>query len=95
MAGLKEKIYEMLPGEKDIRVTASHDSLILAGTVSNTSNLAQVLALAQSYAPKEKGGHGKIINLLEVGGVQQVMLEVRSLRCQGVLELNWASISAR
>ena len=77
VAGLKEKIYEMLPGEKDIRVTASHDSLILAGTVSNTANLAQVLALSQSYAPKEKGGHGKIINLLEVGGVQQVMLEVK------------------
>ena len=81
-AGLKEKIHEMLPDEKDIRVTASHDALVLAGTVSNTANLSQVLALAQSYAPKGKEakgkeGSGKIINLLEVGGVQQVMLEVR------------------
>jgi len=77
VARLKEKIYEMMPNEKDIRVTASHDALVLSGTVSNTANLSQVLALAQSYAPQDKGGKGKIINLLEVGGVQQVMLEVR------------------
>jgi pilus assembly protein CpaC len=78
VTSLKEKIYEMMPDEKDIRVTASHDSLVLAGTVSNTANLSHVLALAQSYAPKEKDSKaGKVINLLEVGGVHQVMLEVR------------------
>lgn len=74
---LKEKIYEMMPGEKDVKVTANHGSLVLAGTVSSTANLAQILALAQSYAPKDKEGKTSIINLLEVGGVHQVMLEVR------------------
>ncbi len=74
---LKEKIYEMAPNEKDIKVTAGHDSLVLSGTVSNTANLSQVTALAKSYAPKDKEGKAKIINLLEVGGVHQVMLEVR------------------
>lgn len=77
VTGLKAKIYEMLPNEKDIRVTASQDSLILAGTVSNAANLSQVLALAEAYAAKGKGADSKIINLLEVGGVHQVMLEVR------------------
>ena len=74
---LKEKIHEMLPNEKDIKVTASHDALVLAGTVSNTSNLSQVVALANAYAPRDKDGKSKVMNLLEVGGVHQVMLEVR------------------
>ena len=74
---LKEKIHEMLPNEKDVKVTASHDALVLSGTVSNTSNLSQVVALANAYAPRDKEGKSKVMNLLEVGGVHQVMLEVR------------------
>jgi pilus assembly protein CpaC len=74
---LKDKIHEALPTEKDIRVTASHDAVVLAGTVSSTSNLSQVIALANAYAPKDKDGKSKVMNLLEVGGVHQVMLEVR------------------
>jgi pilus assembly protein CpaC len=68
---LKEAIHKILPEEKDVRVTPTGDSVTLSGTVSSTSNLSQVLALAESYYPK------KVINLLEVGGVHQVMLEVR------------------
>jgi pilus assembly protein CpaC len=68
---LKEQIHQLLQEEKDIRVTASQDRVTLSGKVSNTGNLAQVLSLAESYAPK------KVTNLLEVGGIHQVMLEVR------------------
>ncbi len=68
---LKEKLHEILPEEKDIRVTTTHDSITLSGTVSSSSALTQVLSLAEPFAP------GKIINLLEVGGIHQVMLEVR------------------
>jgi len=68
---LKEKLHEILPEEKDIRVTAIHDSITLSGTVSGTSALSQVLSLAEPFAPK------KVINLLEVSGIHQVMLEVR------------------
>lgn len=74
---LREKIYDMLPNEKDIRVTAHHDSLVLSGTVSSAANLSQVLTMAEAYAPRDKDRKGKIMNLLEVGGVHQVMLEVR------------------
>jgi pilus assembly protein CpaC len=70
---LKEMLHKILPEEKDIKVNYTHDSITLYGTVSSTSNLSQVLALTQSYLPKE----GKVINLLEVAGVHQVMLEVR------------------
>jgi pilus assembly protein CpaC len=68
---LKEAIYKILPEEKDLRVTSTGESVTLSGTVSSTSNLSQVLAIAESYYPK------KVVNLLEVGGVHQVMLEVR------------------
>ena len=74
---LKEKIHEMFPNEKDIKVTASHDAVVLSGTVSNAANLSQVVALANAYAPQDKDKKGKVMNLLEVGGVHQVMLEVR------------------
>jgi pilus assembly protein CpaC len=75
---LKEKLHEILPDEKDILVTSSHDRITLSGTVSSTANLSQVLALAESFAGAGgKEGEGKVINLLEVAGVQQVMLEVR------------------
>ncbi len=94
---LKDKIHEMLPNEKDVKVTASHDALLLAGTVSNTANLSQVVALANAYAPRDKDGKSKVMNLLEVGGVHQVMLEVRvsemSRTLMRRLGINFAYIS--
>lgn len=74
---LKAKLHEMFPEEKDIRVNAAQDSITLSGTVSSTANLSQVLALASTYAPGDKDGKAKVVNFLEVGGVHQVMLEVR------------------
>jgi pilus assembly protein CpaC len=74
---LKVKLYEMFPQEENILVTATHEAISLSGTASSTSILSQILALAQSYAPKDKNGIPQFINLLKVGGVQQVMLEVR------------------
>lgn len=68
---LKSQIHQFFPEERDIKVMATHDHITLAGTVSSTENLSHILALAEPYAPK------KIMNLLQVGGVQQVMLEVR------------------
>ena len=69
---LKQKIHEVLPNETELRVLSTRDSITLAGRVSNTANLSQALSLAEGYAPK-----GKVRNLVEVGGVHQVMLEVR------------------
>ena len=58
-------------------MTATQDSITLSGRVSSAANLSQVLALARSYAPE-----GKVNNLVEVRGVQQVMLEVRVAEMQ-------------
>jgi pilus assembly protein CpaC len=74
---LKQKLHEILPGEKALRVTASNNSITLSGRVSNAVNLSEIMALARAYAPE-----GKVNNLVEVGGVQQVMLEVRVAEMQ-------------
>ncbi len=67
---LKEQIYELL-NEKDIRITANQDYIALSGTVTSATNLTHALVLAEAFAPK------KVLNLLQVGGNHQVMIEVR------------------
>ena len=74
---LKETLYKILPEEKDIRINSTHDQITLSGTVSSATNLSQVLALAGPFAPLDEKKEPKIINLLEVAGIHQVMLEVR------------------
>ena len=74
---LKQEIHDMLPEERDLRVTATNDSITLSGRVSSSANLSQALAIARSYAPE-----GKVRDLAEVRGVQQVMLEVRVAEMQ-------------
>lgn len=74
---LKQQLHEILPEETDVRVTATRDAITLSGRVSNALSLSQVLALARSHASE-----GKVHNLIEVRGVQQVMLEVRVAEMQ-------------
>lgn len=74
---LKEKLHEMFPQEDDIRVIAANSRLTLLGAVSSTATLSQILELAQAYAGAGKDGNPLLNNFLEVGGVHQVMLEVR------------------
>lgn len=73
---LKEDIHRLLPHEQAVEITAMHDRITLAGTVSSTARQAKILEIAEAYAPEN------VVNLLQVAGVQQVMLEVR------VLEMN-------
>jgi pilus assembly protein CpaC len=72
LSRLKRQIHEILPEEEALQVIGTNDSITLSGKVSNAVNLSQALALAKSYAPE-----GKVNNFVEVGGVHQVMLEVR------------------
>jgi pilus assembly protein CpaC len=68
--GLKAKLGELLPGEP-VQVRQASDGLILSGRISNATSMQRALALAERYAP------GKITNLMEVVGNQQIMLAVR------------------
>jgi pilus assembly protein CpaC len=70
----------VLPEERDIRVHAAHDSITLTGKVGSTNGAAHALAVADAFKARPDQ---KIINLIEVAGVQQVMLEVRVAEMSG------------
>lgn len=92
---LKESLHEMLPEEDGIRVYATHDTIVLSGTVSSTENLDEALALANSFTPRKS----KVRNLLTVTGVHQVMLEVTIAEMSRTvakrLGINWAWLNDR
>jgi len=76
---LKAKLHELLPNEP-IQVYTSQGAIVLSGEVSSPAKMDAALALATSFAPHDEEGNvksGKVVNLMHVGGVQQVMLEVK------------------
>lgn len=89
LQSLKKKLHDLLPGE-EIEVYSAQRNIILAGNVSNVSSMEAALKIARGYFASfsavkttefSQGGDssvdGEIINLMSVGGVQQVMLEVK------------------
>jgi pilus assembly protein CpaC len=70
---LKEKLAQVLPKEK-IAVEAAGDTIVLSGEVSGPIAQQTAVNLAAPFAGGKKE---KVVNLLHVGGVQQVMVEVR------------------
>lgn len=67
---LKERFNTLLPGER-IEVYQSKEWILLKGEVSSSPTLMTALSIAEPFAP------GKVMNLLQVGGLQQVLLEVK------------------
>lgn len=68
--GIKRRLFELMPSEQ-IEVRGSADSVVLSGTVAGANHAANAQAVAESFAP------GKVTNLIQVKGSQQVMLAVR------------------
>lgn len=71
VAGLKKLLHELLGRDSGIEARAAKNSIYLSGTARSSEALAQASALAESFAP------GKVVNMAQVAGVHQVMLEVR------------------
>ncbi len=70
IAEFKERLRELLPGEP-IEVRTANDGIVLSGTVSSVRKLDQALEIGERYAPE------RVLNLMNVGGTQQVQLKVR------------------
>lgn len=70
---LQGKLGQMLPSEKGITVGTAGNSLVLSGTVSDAVKVDKAMSLAEAYAGKDN----KVINMMQVGAPQQVMLEVK------------------
>lgn len=70
---LKEKLFKVLPKEK-IAVESAGDTVVLTGEVSGPVAQETALALATPFAGGKKEN---VVNLIHIGGVQQVMVSVR------------------
>ncbi|MBD9425747.1 type II and III secretion system protein family protein [Pseudomonas sp. PDM15] len=95
LSGLKGKLYQLLPNEK-IEVFSAQGSLVLRGQVGSAAAMDTAIKVAKSYAAQTASivqGEGEaakakatesleVINLLTVGGSQQVMLEVKVAEMQ-------------
>ncbi len=82
LGGLKQKLHRYLPGET-IEVESSQQSIVLSGEVSSPRKMSAALELAETYLADEQrhGGKGEnttqVLNLMQIGGAQQVLLEVK------------------
>ena len=68
--GLKATLAQLMPTES-VAISVSNGALVLSGTVSSASAAEKLMTIAETYAPK------RVVNMLGVGGVQQVLLEVK------------------
>jgi len=92
LESLKEKLFQLLPNE-DIAVYAAQRYIVLSGSVSSPMVMDAALRVAEGYlaqigtAVEEQQfeqqqtgtdeAAGEVINLMQVAGAQQVMLEVK------------------
>jgi len=98
LTALKEKLHELFPNEK-IDVHGSETGVVLSGTVSGPEIVEEVLRLTRTFMPKlaetkdETIGTGfsgdGITNLLRVGGIQQVLLEVKFAEVTRTSNRDW------
>ena len=85
---LKFKLHEIMPQEP-IEVHTVQRSIILKGRVSNVENMDAAMRLAEGFlktvdiddpaggGEKIRRSDGKVINMMHIGGAQQVMLELK------------------
>ena len=67
---LKQRLKEMLPNEPiDVRISGA--GVVLSGVVSGKAKVEMAMRLARNYVG------GSVVNMMTVGGTQQVMLKVR------------------
>ena len=93
---IERKLRSIL-GSPDIHVEALGEGIILSGSVGGPVHVERASAIARAYF--EKGGADRVVNVLEVGGNQQVMIEViiaemqRSLGHRLSMDWNTAIVS--
>jgi hypothetical protein len=61
-------------GTSEVRVESAGNAIVLTGSVPDAGSLERVLRVAHAYFPEKE--EAQIVNLVTVGGNQQVMLEI-------------------
>jgi pilus assembly protein CpaC len=79
---VQSSLYELVPNEKNVKVSAAADSLVLSGTVSDSGAADRIMTIAGAFVRKQGGAVGgnaqdRIVNMMSVSAPQQVMLEVK------------------
>jgi pilus assembly protein CpaC len=69
-----QRVLRKTLGHDDIHVEGAAESIVIKGTVPDLVTQEHALTMARAYVGKEQ--EGRIVNLLSVGGHQQVMLKV-------------------
>ncbi len=72
LVAIRRKLDDILPEEQGVEITSSNGRVVISGQVSSALAQDAILTLTNTFA-----GDDAIVNLLEVGGGQQVMLEAR------------------
>lgn len=74
---LRKRLHKYLPNE-DIGVETSQDQLIISGQASSLIKMSTAIEIAQGYATAANVGESNstVVNMMSVGGGQQIMLEV-------------------
>ncbi|MBD2955147.1 type II and III secretion system protein family protein [Burkholderia pseudomallei] len=85
--GLQASLRQLMPRERDIRVSTAADTIVLAGNVSSAQAAQQAVAIAKAYSNRTNAGaagsgggggaRADVLNMLTVTSPQQVMLEVK------------------
>jgi pilus assembly protein CpaC len=80
-AAVRSSLVELLPAEKNIKVSAAADSLVISGTVSDAGAVERIMTIAGAFVRKQggntAGAQDRVVNMMSVGAPQQVMLEVK------------------
>ncbi|WP_303900866.1 type II and III secretion system protein family protein [Thiohalomonas denitrificans] len=98
---LKRKLYELLPGER-IGVHASKEAIVMTGEVSSAPKMDMALQLARSTIRRdgnaEEDVRARVLNMMQVGGAKQVLLEVKVAEVARTfmkrMESNFSAITA-
>jgi pilus assembly protein CpaC len=102
VSALQASLAALLPDEKEIKVAAAADTLVLSGTVADGATLARVLELAQAYVRrpakplagnKEAEGGGNAASQAGAAGTRIVNLLGVSAPQQVMLEVKIAEVS--
>ena len=72
LVAIRRQLDDILPEERSVEITSSNGRVVISGQVSSAMAQDSILAVTNTFA-----GDDSIVNLLEVGGGQQVMLEAR------------------
>ena len=95
LSSLKDKLHQLMPNEK-IEVFSAQGALVLRGQVTSAAAMDTAIKLAKTYTAQTTSvvqGEGEaavasptqtldVINLMTIGGSQQVMLEVKVAEVQ-------------